>query len=225
MADAGAERAVGPYGLLRLRPYGRAMTDSAAPPPDPGGPPRNRTWPIAFGVTAALLVIALVALLLVSRSKDDTETSNAGTTVDTTVLPTPSTTVRSPTTTRAPSTTATSAASTSSPTSADSRPTNLECSPAKLRQAMDQSVLASNATVSQYGCTLAPVGDQHDAYAWARFTAPMSQDVFALYSGYVGTEPATPQPVEWTLLTAGTDWFCQQHVPVAACDAMPGVLR
>ena len=102
---------------------------------------------------------------------------------------------------------------------------NLECSTTQLRQAMDQSVLAADATVSQYGCTPATAGDQHDAYAWALFTAPMTNDVFVLYSGYVGTEPADPQPVEWTVVTYGTDWTCQQFVPVASCDMMPGVPR
>lgn len=86
-------------------------------------------------------------------------------------------------------------------------------------------MIANDSVVAAHGCTPATAGDPIDAYAWARVTAPNVNDIVVLYSGYVGTEPATPMPVEWTVLTYGSDVSCQAFIPVASCDMLPGVPR
>jgi hypothetical protein len=183
------------------------MEDADAPSSNKKG------WQVAFGVVTALLVIAVIALIVLAGDDDSDETSTAGTT----------STVSTATTISASTTS--SAAADSSPTSADSEPVDLECSSSALLDVIDPSVVASDGVISEYACAPATVGDPIDAYAWARVTAPNVNDLVVLYSGYVGTEPAAPMPVEWTVLAYGSDITCQEYIPAASCDMLPGVPR
>lgn len=180
-------------------------TSAPSEPPPPGAPSPGRAWPIAFAVVVVLLIAAVAFILLRDDGSDDTATT--GTTTGTVATATSTT------------------GATGSPSSSDSEPVELVCAPDELLDAVDPGVVATGASVTAYGCAPATRGDADDAYAWAEVAAPGVEPLAVFYAGRALDAGTSPVPVEWRTLGYGTSVVCEDFIPVASCDMLPGARR
>lgn len=180
------------------------MVETTGPPSAPPSPPeRSRIVLIVLGVIAVILLGAILVVLL-QDDDDDGEVSTAGPSV----------------TTSAPATT--TAGSVPGP----------ECSADALLDAVHAEgeagfgIAAEGSEVVEFECTPTSAGDVAGGYAWARLMAPDLDPLIVFFTAYAGNEPEGGATFsDWQVLFYGSDVACEDQIPAAACDLMPGAPR
>jgi len=182
------------------------MAEISGPPSASSSPAgqRSRILLIVLGVIVVILLGAILVVLVQDDGDDDGEVSTAG----------PSVTSSAPATT--------TAGSVPGP----------ECSADALLDAVHAEgeagfgIAAEGSEVVEFECTPTSAGDFAGGYAWARLMAPDLDPLIVFFTAYAGNEPDGGATFsDWQVLFYGSDVACEDQIPAAACDLLPGAPR
>ncbi len=74
-----------------------------------------------------------------------------------------------------------------------------------------------------FACT--PSTGAYSGFAWARLRAPAVDPLVVFYNLVPDVQPGQPTVERWQVISHGSAIVCEDSMPPAACDALPGIPR